>query len=78
MRNIPASCAVNAQITECAPFLIQALRDAGVDFLGHGLDMDTPHHSLSEAREREIIRNPLIGYLRLVGRILLAGLARKV
>ncbi len=56
VRNIPASCAVNAQITEYAPYLIQALRDAGVDFLGHGLDMDTPLHSLSEEREREIIR----------------------
>ena len=29
--------------------IFDALRDAGVNFLGHGLDMDTPHHSLSEA-----------------------------
>ena len=46
-----SSRAVNAQITECAPFLIQLYTRS--NFRAR-LDMDTPHHSLLK-RVKEII-----------------------
>ena len=58
VRGLSASCAVNAQITDI-PYLISALSAARVEFIGHGLNMDTPHHSLTEPQEADIIRQSM-------------------
>lgn len=58
-RKITPSCAVNAEITNHIPYLLSALCDSKVEFLGHGFNMDTPHHSLTETREQNIIQQSI-------------------
>ena len=57
---IPASVAVNAQLVERAPYLIDRIVERDAEILGHGWDMDTPHFGgQDEAEERDIIARSL-------------------
>lgn len=58
-RDIKASFAVNGQLAERAPQLLKQLAVAG-ELIGHGWNMDTPHHGgLAIEEEREQIERTL-------------------
>jgi len=55
-----ASFAVNARVAERHPSLVQIIQEQGHEILGHGLDMDHPHHGeLAVEAERELIASSL-------------------
>jgi allantoinase len=48
-RDLPATCALNAGVIDTYPRLAEAIRDAGWEFMGHGLHQKAMHTEDSEA-----------------------------
>ncbi|WP_210495531.1 polysaccharide deacetylase family protein [Microvirga antarctica] len=59
-RNIPASVAVNGILAERYPLMLADLVSAGMEIVGHGLDMEHVHHSgLSREEESHLVGHTL-------------------
>jgi peptidoglycan/xylan/chitin deacetylase (PgdA/CDA1 family) len=64
---LKASFAVNARLCERTPALLRTLLGRGDEIMGHGWDMDHPHHAeLPEADERALVQRS-IATLRAAG-----------
>lgn len=59
-RKLTGSVAVNGMLAERHPALIRYLVEAGLEIVGHGLDMEHVHHSgLSREEETELVARTL-------------------
>jgi peptidoglycan/xylan/chitin deacetylase (PgdA/CDA1 family) len=59
-RRLRASFAVNARVAERHPGLVRIIQEQGHEIVGHGLDMDHPHHGeLAVEVERELVASSL-------------------
>lgn len=58
--NVRATYAVNGELAQRAPYLMETIRDRGAEIIAHGWNMDTIHHNgLSPAEELDIIKKSL-------------------
>jgi peptidoglycan/xylan/chitin deacetylase (PgdA/CDA1 family) len=66
--NIKPTFAVNAQLAQRYPYLLDTLLKRGDEIIGHGWNMDTPHFGgMDRAREAEIIVQSLSTLRKLTG-----------
>ena len=58
--DLKASFAINGQLAERAPYLINRIVERGDEILGHGWNMDSlPYGGMDEDAERELVRRTL-------------------